>query len=1060
MSDSDVIKNRQTYKLPEDFIEPFKTQRPDMSVPAYVIYLRTYSAQVDGRMEEWWETCRRVIEGAFSFLKWHEVTNGLKLNWKHWDRWARMMFERMFEMKWIPSGRGLQHMGRDVVWVKGGAVLNSCAFTSTKDIDEDPTEAFDFLMDMSMLGVGVGFDTEGEGKLTIYPPLIGPRTYVVEDTREGWLRLKTMLIKAFCGDGALPNRIDFSQVRPEGTPLKTMGGLASGPAPLIRMVWDLFEVLAPPHWGYKLDEHDLILIIDCENEWSDFKRNQAKYNLASLDIGDIMNVEGKCVVSGGIRRSAEIGISRVDDWKFRHGKSQKVGLSDGWIESHTERYGFSPETRNDAWRWAANNSHVLDEPLTKARAREIAACVGEYGDPGFFNRRLARKIGRLIDGPDNLDFMIEGCNPCIPEDQWIDTDLGPRQVKDLIEVPFNARVGECYYPSKGFWFSGMKPVYRIELKDGTVFKATSNHRFLTDSGWRTVDKLKGEDLNLSLNIPQAWEGKGTFDEGWLVGEFIGDGHWNNSDQSACVEFWGPHRKDMADKAVEACRKLFRTRSDFGGSEVLDREKMHVECKGFAGCVQGWGVQDKNLITSSVELGSSDFCKGFLRGWFDADGCVQGDQSHGVSIRLWSVEKGNLQVAKRMLERMGVRSRICKRNERGMKFLPNGRGGRKEYEVKPGFELVISNKSIRTFSYEVGFYEPVKQSLLNSLLAQYKRELNRDGVTSEVISVEFVGTEAVYDCTVDEVHEFAQNGVRSHNCGEQPLEDKELCNLVETAPRRHESMEDFMNTALCALIYGKIVSLIPTHREDTNRVIRKNRRIGVSQTGVFRTIQKIGLAEYIRWCDYAYKTMRALDKAISAEWEVNESVRITSLKPAGTGSKVLDEDSGLRAPEAPFYILRVQFDKTQKMIEPLREAGYPVLQSVQSPQAVVIEFPIETGCDRTVADIDAETQLQLIEVVQTYWSDNMVSNTVQFKEEEKPLLAGLIYEYGNKLKSLSFLCYDGHKYEQAPYEAIDVTEYEKRKIAIKPIDFSVLGAYGTHDQDDKFCQGIACEVKFT
>ncbi len=90
---------------------------------------------------------------------------------------------------------------------------------------------------------------------------------------------------------------------------------------------------------------------------------------------------------------------------------------------------------------------------------------------------------------------------------------------------------------------------------------------------------------------------------------------------------------------------------------------------------------------------------------------------------------------------------------------------------------------------------------------------------------------------------------------------------------------------------------------------------------------------------------------------------------------------------------------------------------------------------------------------------MVSNTVQFKESEKDQLARLIFEYGNKLKSLSFLCYDGHKYEQAPYEAIDSAEYEKRKSAIRPIDFSVLGAYGTHDQDDKFCQGIACEVKF-
>lgn len=840
MQNNDVIQNRQTYKIAEDFVEPYKTQRPDMSVPAYVIYLRTYSAQVDGRMEEWWETCRRVIEGAFSFLRWHEVANSLKLDWSKFDRYAEMMFERMFAMKWIPSGRGLQHMGRDVVWVKGGSCLNSCAFVSTSNIDEDPTEAFDFLMDMSMLGVGVGFNTEGAGKLTIYPPVLNhfAGTYYVEDTREGWLALKSLIIEGFCGIRSLPSHISFSKVRPEGTPLKTMGGLASGPGPLIRMVWDLFEVLAPSAWGYDLNESSGLDIIINGPAWGEFARNAAKYTLSSLDIGDLMNIEGKCVVSGGIRRSAEIGLSPIEDWQFREGKARKVGLSDAWIKSHTEHYGFAPETRNDAWRWAANNSHVIDEPLTKARAREIAASVGTYGDPGIFNRGLARKYGRLIDGLDQRDFMVEGCNPCIPEDQWIDTDLGPRQVKDLIGKTFNARIGNgALYPcAAGFWSSGVKPVYRVLLSDGTEFRATDNHRFWHfELGWRPLGMFK-------------------------VGTVI---------------------------------------------------------------------------------------------------------------------------------------------------------------MKTDFTLPT------------------------------------------IASVEEDGEEEVYDCTVSMAHEFSQNGVRSHNCGEQPLEDKELCNLVETAPRRHDSLGDYVHTALCALLYGKIVSLIPTHREDTNRVMRKNRRIGVSQTGVFRAIAKIGLGEYIRWCDETYKVMRSFDKRLSADLQVNESIAITSLKPAGTGSKVLDEDSGLRAPEAPFHLLRVQFDNTSPMLPALRKAGYPVLQSVQSPQAQVVEFPISTGCDRSVGDIDAETQLQLIEVVQTYWSDNMVSNTVQFKESEKPLLAGLIHTYGNKLKSLSFLCYDGHKYEQAPYEACSEEEYNRRISCISPLDFRALGAYGSlHDTDDKFCSGVACEVKFS
>ena len=837
----DVIPYRAEFHLPEEFIAPFKEIQPSMSVESYVTYLRTYSDTIFGedgrpRMEQWWESCRRVIEGTFSFLCWHIHVNEIKNFDFEWAmRWAKIMYTRMFEMKWTPAGRGMQHMGREAVWIKGGAILNNCAFVSTKAIEDDLLEPFDFLMDMSMLGVGVGFDVGGAGTVSIIPPYIGNQTHVVEDTREGWLKVKDIVLGAFSEGVAhhLPRAIDFSKVRPEGSVLRTMGGLSSGPGPLIRMVWDLFEVLARPEWKYVITESDdgLKLTFAVESDYHNQDHEHTRYGVDSSLIGDCMNILGKCVVSGGNRRSAEIGLSPVEDWKFRTTKSTKHGVSRAWRDSHIVRYGFAPETRNDAWRWAANNSHVLDEPLTWGRAKEIGEAVGDKGDPGIFNRYIARSRGRLKDGDDFKDFLVEGCNPCIPEDQWIDTDLGPRQVKDLIGVPFRALVGGKAYACAGFWATGNKQVYRITLSDGTWFRATGNHRFWVEN----------------------------------------------------------------------------------------------------------------------------------RGW---------------------------------------------------------------------------------------------TQLLDMRLAD---NVNVNGIAEAVLDVREDGFEATYDCTVDEVHEFVQNGVRSHNCGEQPLEDKELCNLVETVPLRHTSLTDWVHTCFCALLYGKIVSLIPTHRADTNAIIRRNRRIGVSQAGVFPAVKQLGLKKYVEWCDEGYKAMRRFDKEISGMFQVNESVRITSMKPGGTIPLVLGVPSGLRPDEAPFYIRRIQFDKTSPIIPLLMVSGYPVEQSKQSPNAVVVEFPVATGSQQSVSDVSAETQLKLIHIIQTYWSDNMVSNTVQYKEAEKDKLPQLIFLYGNKLKSLSFLSYDGHTYEQAPFEAISEAEHEKRVSALTPIDYAELGAYSKHEQDDKFCEGIACSI---
>ena len=117
-------------------------------------------------------------------------------------------------------------MGTDFIEKHGSAALNNCAFTSTEDIDIKGTRSFEFLMDMSMLGVGVGFDTKGEGKITIKSYKTKKGVFVIPDSREGWVEaLRVQLYSYLFGKPLY--EFDYSEIREAGSLIKGFGGLAS-----------------------------------------------------------------------------------------------------------------------------------------------------------------------------------------------------------------------------------------------------------------------------------------------------------------------------------------------------------------------------------------------------------------------------------------------------------------------------------------------------------------------------------------------------------------------------------------------------------------------------------------------------------------------------------------------------------------------------------------------------------------------------------------------------------------------------------------------------------------
>lgn len=206
-----LISDTQRFRLPHEFLEPWQ-QRPvrwgfDISggnTLGEIVFLSKYSRRLEsGRKENWAECVRRVVEGVFSILHDHCRAAGRPWDWRRRQADAEQMFAGMFHMRWLPPGRGLWMMGTPFVRAEGGAALQNCAFLSTRSLGEGQTwEPFVRLMEMSMLGIGVGFDTRGRQRLLIRPEPDGRYTHRVPDSREGWCESLRLLLEAYLQPGA------------------------------------------------------------------------------------------------------------------------------------------------------------------------------------------------------------------------------------------------------------------------------------------------------------------------------------------------------------------------------------------------------------------------------------------------------------------------------------------------------------------------------------------------------------------------------------------------------------------------------------------------------------------------------------------------------------------------------------------------------------------------------------------------------------------------------------------------------------------------------------------
>ncbi len=303
-----------------------------------------------------------------------------------------------------------------------------------------------------------------------------------------------------------------------------------------------------------------------------------------------------------------------------------------------------------------------------------------------------------------------------------------------------------------------------------------------------------------------------------------------------------------------------------------------------------------------------------------------------------------------------------------------------------------------------------------------------------------------------------NVVGTNPCGEISLASYECCNLSELYLNNIISKEEL---SLCAkLLYKtqKAIAALPFIHEETNKIVHKNMRLGLGVTGICQSLDKVD------WLDACYKELRKFDKEWSKERGWNRSIKLTTVKPSGTLSLLAGATPGVHPAYSKYYTRRIRMASNDPLVNYCRDLGYHTeyvinFDGSENHDTVVVEFPCETPDGALFADdMGVIKQLEMVKKLQEVWSDNAVSVTAYYSEEELPLLKQWLSDnYENGIKSVSFLLRQKHGFKQAPYEEISKEQYDNKKSKVKPI-LAINQNFGTDTLEGIECEGGACPIK--
>ncbi|WP_083757632.1 ribonucleoside-triphosphate reductase, adenosylcobalamin-dependent [Synechococcus sp. JA-2-3B'a(2-13)] len=1092
---------------------------PATAPAASPVFYRTYSRRrPDGSRETWSEVCDRTLADIARLGRFTPQ--------------ERQLVERLQrQLKALISGRALWVMGTD--WIqKPENFSGAYNCTSLAVVD---WRAFGLMMDLAMMGCGTGAVLEPQfirqlppivnrlrvhvkGSIGATPPeerqehtrihRQGSQVHIqVGDSRRGWVESYQALLELASDPsfgGQVEVTVDLSDVRPAGERLKGFGGVAN-PIKLPGL-YERCAAILNRAVGRQLNSVECCLLID---------------------------EAAVVVVAGNIRRSAGIRQFAADD---QLGSTAKDNL---WQQDENGNWRIDPE--RDALRMA-NHTRVFHRKPTREECVEAVRKQFYSGEGAiqWAGEAVARANCDLIPPDLKPDFLKAyeagtarewlkgrdpslgeeelqdrlwryGLNPCVTADTWVHTGDGPRQVRDLIGKQHSTYVnGELFSTTpEGFFYSGTKPVLKLLTKEGFSLRLTGNHRVLKVTAqtqkaqyteWVPAESLQPGDRILLHNHRDltSWDGAGTWEEGWLLGNLLGDGGltatpWNDT---ALLRYWQDTQAEMSQYAIQLLQTAV-------GYEPRQPEAYHyaqlglrvIGSRGLAKLAAQFGMRPgQKQMTEALEATSFQFHRGFLCGLFDADGSVQGNQEKGVSVRLSQSHLGTLKAVQRMLARLGIIAVLYEnRRPAGYRLLPNSARQPAPYACKAQHELVIANDNLHLFQEWVGFREPHKAQKLEALLNGYKRQLNRERFAVTVAALEADGVEPVYDCTVPGPACFDANGFVVHNCGEI-IGHTFHCNLAEIhlnrldPHNRQEQEEAFTAGALtvAALLHHRFVEPRFQRSREWDPIV------GVSFTGLFDFCVKAFGVEWLRWWQEGRpdtpigKEFKQQEREYLSRWKeivhrvvwdycdrhsLRRPNRCTTVQPAGTKSLLTNASPGWHPPKAQRYIRRITFAKNDPVALACLDYGYSVVpaQADKDENGNLLNDPFDPRCTEWLVELPVEVewanlpgagqieieqfsalaQFDFYMQVQKYYTTHNTSATIELREDEVEALGSRIYEAirdDEGYISAALLARFDAPFPRLPFEKIDKPTYERLVAEVKKRRrtdnfFAALARYG-------------------
>jgi ribonucleoside-triphosphate reductase (thioredoxin) len=294
-------------------------------------------------------------------------------------------------------------------------------------------------------------------------------------------------------------------------------------------------------------------------------------------------------------------------------------------------------------------------------------------------------------------------------------------------------------------------------------------------------------------------------------------------------------------------------------------------------------------------------------------------------------------------------------------------------------------------------------------------------------------------------------------------------LTEVVVRADDTFESLRWKVEIATILGTIQSTYTDFRY-VRSLWKKNaeeeRLLGVSLTGIYDN--KLLSASPATMLGTRLATLQATANEVNGVWSeklgINKSVAITTIKPSGTVSQLVDSASGIHPRHSAYYIRSVRGDNKDPMTQFLKDSEVPYEPCVMKPDTTtVFYFPMKAPDGaKTRDDVDALMHLELWKTYNEFWSEHQVSVTVNLKEEEWVDAAAWVHKNFDSITGISFLPYDSGTYRQAPYQAFTKEEYKAFVDKMpKALDWSRLSEYEKEDMTtgarELACVSGVCEI---